>query len=97
MIDFLNVKLPFNVGDLLSSTNGVLALIGGFVLLGLIYNFVPHIISAIFYAIYFDNKYYKNDNDYRFRKSEFARNTKLHFKYRNTDEFTGYRNTNKYD
>lgn len=47
MIDFSKVSLPFNVSDLISSGNGLLALIGGFVLLGLAFHFVPPIIGII--------------------------------------------------
>lgn len=47
MIDFSGISLPFNVGDLISSGNGLLALVGAFVLLALAFNFVPPIIKII--------------------------------------------------
>ncbi|WP_203557687.1 hypothetical protein [Bacillus sp. B15-48] len=46
-IDFTGVSLPFSVTDLLTSGSGLLGLVGGFVLLGLAFKFVPRIISVI--------------------------------------------------
>lgn len=46
-IDFTGVSLPFDAGDLLSSSMGLLGVVGGFVLLGLAIVFVPKIISVI--------------------------------------------------
>ena len=47
MVDFSGVTLPFTVGDLISSGNGLLGLIGTFVLLGLAFKFAPKVISLI--------------------------------------------------
>lgn len=46
-IDFTGVTLPFNVTDLISSGNGLLGLVGAFVLLGLAFAFAPKIIQLI--------------------------------------------------
>jgi hypothetical protein len=46
-IDFSGITLPFNVTDLISSGNGLLGIVGGFVLLGLAFVFVPKIIKVI--------------------------------------------------
>jgi hypothetical protein len=46
-IDFSGVTLPFSVGDLVSSGNALLTLVGTFVLLGLAFRFVPKLITLI--------------------------------------------------
>ncbi|WP_018931343.1 hypothetical protein [Gracilibacillus lacisalsi] len=46
-IDWSGLSLPFNVGDLISSGNGLLGMIGGFVLLALAFVFVPKVITLI--------------------------------------------------
>lgn len=46
-IDFSGISLPFSVNDLISSTSGLLGLVGGFVLLGLAVAFAPKIIGLI--------------------------------------------------
>lgn len=46
-IDFSGVSLPFSPADLLTSTTGLLSVVGGFVLLGLAIIFVPRIIGVI--------------------------------------------------
>jgi hypothetical protein len=46
-ISFSGITLPFNVTDLISSGNGLLGIVGGFVLLGLAFVFVPKIIKVI--------------------------------------------------
>lgn len=46
-IDFSGVSLPFNVNDLIGSGNALLGIVGGFVLLGLAFVFVPKIIKVI--------------------------------------------------
>jgi hypothetical protein len=46
-IDFSGITLPFSVGDLISSGNGLLGIVGSFVLLGLAFVFVPKIIKVI--------------------------------------------------
>lgn len=46
-IDFSGVSLPFTVTDLISSGNGLLGLVGAFVLLGLAFAFAPKIIQLI--------------------------------------------------
>lgn len=52
-IDLTGVTLPFTVGDLATSGNSLLALVGSFVLLGLAFAFVPKVIGLIRDA--FDN------------------------------------------
>lgn len=47
MVDFSGVSLPFSAGDLLSSSMGLLGVLGPFVLLGLALLFTPKIISVI--------------------------------------------------
>lgn len=47
MVDFSDINLPFNVGDLLSSSMSIVGLLGGFILLGLVLYFVPPIIGVI--------------------------------------------------
>lgn len=47
MLDFSEVNLPFSVTDLISSGNGLLSLIGPFVLLGMAFVFVPLVIYLI--------------------------------------------------
>ena len=47
MVDFAGVTLPFSVADLIASGNGLLGLIGTFVLLGLAFKFAPKVISLI--------------------------------------------------
>ncbi|PAF20063.1 hypothetical protein CHH49_18120 [Terribacillus saccharophilus] len=46
-IDFSGLTLPFSVGDLISSGNGLLGYVGLFVLLGLAFVFVPKVIGLI--------------------------------------------------
>ncbi|WP_117161267.1 hypothetical protein [Paraliobacillus sp. X-1268] len=46
-LDFSGVSLPFNVTDLVSSGNSLLALVGGFVLLAMAFVFVPKLIGLI--------------------------------------------------
>lgn len=46
-VDFSGVTLPFTPADLLTSTTGLLGVVGGFVLLGLAIIFVPKIINVI--------------------------------------------------
>lgn len=46
-IDFSGVSLPFSVNDLIGSGNALLGIVGGFVLLGLAFVFVPKIIKVI--------------------------------------------------
>jgi hypothetical protein len=46
-IDFTGVTLPFDASDLLTSSMGLVGVVGGFVLLGLAVVFVPKIISVI--------------------------------------------------
>ncbi|TRM08765.1 hypothetical protein FH966_14780 [Lentibacillus cibarius] len=46
-IDWSGLSLPFDVGDLITSGNGLLGLVGSFVLLGLAFVFVPKIIGLI--------------------------------------------------
>lgn len=58
MVDFSGINLPFNVGDLLSSSMSILGLLGGFVLIGIVIYFVPIIIKliSICVGVYQDNK-----------------------------------------
>jgi hypothetical protein len=46
-IDFTGITLPFDASDLLTSSMGLVGVVGGFVLLGLAVVFVPKIISVI--------------------------------------------------
>lgn len=46
-VDFTGVTLPFTVGDLVSSGNALLGLVGSFVLLALAFVFVPKLITLI--------------------------------------------------
>lgn len=46
-IDWTGLSLPFDVTDLIASGNGLLTMIGGFVLLALAFVFVPKIITLI--------------------------------------------------
>ncbi|AIF45725.1 hypothetical protein [Virgibacillus sp. SK37] len=46
-IDWSGLSLPFSVTDLIASGNGLLGLIGAFVLLGLAFVFVPKVIALI--------------------------------------------------
>lgn len=46
-IDWTGLTLPFDVTDLIASGNGLLAMIGGFVLLALAFVFVPKVITLI--------------------------------------------------
>lgn len=46
-IDFTGITLPFSVTDLITSGNGLLTLVGAFVLLGLAFVFVPKLITLI--------------------------------------------------
>lgn len=46
-IDWTGLTLPFDVGDLISSGNGLLGMIGTFVLLALAFVFVPKVITLI--------------------------------------------------
>lgn len=47
LIDTDEVKLPFGVGELIKSGNGLIALIGGFILLALSFVLVPKLIALI--------------------------------------------------
>ncbi|MFO1442653.1 hypothetical protein KDN24_05425 [Bacillus sp. Bva_UNVM-123] len=47
MIDFSDIKLPFNVTDLLISSTGLLKIVGGFLLLGLSFM----LIRGLFFVI----------------------------------------------
>lgn len=47
LVDTSNLELPFGVGTLIESGNGLIALIGGFVLLALAFIFVPKVIALI--------------------------------------------------
>lgn len=46
-IDFSGVSLPFDVTDLLSSSMGLIGLVGSFILLGIAIAFAPRIINFI--------------------------------------------------
>lgn len=46
-IDFSGVTMPFSVNDLLSSSMGLIGLVGAFVLLGIAIAFAPRIINFI--------------------------------------------------
>lgn len=46
-IDFTGITLPFDASDLLTSSMGLVGVVGGFVLLGLAVLFVPKIIAVI--------------------------------------------------
>jgi hypothetical protein len=46
-IDFTGISLPFSVTDLLSSSMGLLGIVGSFVLLGLAIVYVPKLIGVI--------------------------------------------------
>ncbi|WP_018931342.1 hypothetical protein [Gracilibacillus lacisalsi] len=46
-IDWTGLTLPFDVGDLIASGNGLLGMIGTFVLLALAFVFVPKVITLI--------------------------------------------------
>jgi hypothetical protein len=46
-IDFTGVSLPFNVTDLLTSSMGLLGIVGSFVLLALAIAYVPKLIGVI--------------------------------------------------
>jgi uncharacterized membrane protein len=46
-IDWSGLSLPFSVSDLISSGNGLLGMVGTFVLLALAFIFVPKVISLI--------------------------------------------------
>ncbi|UOQ47220.1 hypothetical protein MUN88_14205 [Gracilibacillus caseinilyticus] len=46
-IDWSGLSLPFDVTDLIASGNGLLGLVGGFVLLALAFVFVPKVIGLI--------------------------------------------------
>lgn len=50
-IDFSGVTMPFSVNDLLSSSMGLIGLVGTFVLLGIAIAFAPRIINFIKGAI----------------------------------------------
>ncbi|WP_117161269.1 thrombospondin type 3 repeat-containing protein [Paraliobacillus sp. X-1268] len=47
MINLRDMELPFGIGDLISSGNALLALVGGFILLALSFIFVPKLIKLI--------------------------------------------------
>lgn len=47
MIDFSGIELPFDVGSLVSSGNGLLGLVGPFVLAGLAVIFAPMLIDLL--------------------------------------------------
>ncbi|TRM08777.1 hypothetical protein FH966_14845 [Lentibacillus cibarius] len=47
MIDWTGLSLPFSVNDLISSGNGLIGLVGSFVLLGLAFVFVPMVIELL--------------------------------------------------
>ncbi len=51
LIDTSNFKLPFGVQELIQSSNGLLYLIGSFVLLGLSFIFVPKLIRLIVQSV----------------------------------------------
>ena len=46
-LDFTGVTLPFDVSDLVTNGAALLGLVGGFVLLGLAFKFVPKLITLI--------------------------------------------------
>lgn len=46
-LDFSGISLPFNASDLLSSGAALLAVVGGFVLLGLAFKVVPLLVGLI--------------------------------------------------
>ncbi|AIF45724.1 hypothetical protein [Virgibacillus sp. SK37] len=46
-IDWTGLSLPFSVTDLITSGNGLLGMVGAFVLLGLAFVFVPKVIALI--------------------------------------------------
>ncbi|MBM7543252.1 hypothetical protein [Amphibacillus cookii] len=46
-IDWTGLSLPFDVGDLIASGNGLLGMVAGFVLLALAFVFVPKVIALI--------------------------------------------------
>ncbi|UOQ47219.1 hypothetical protein MUN88_14200 [Gracilibacillus caseinilyticus] len=46
-IDWTGLTLPFDVTDLITSGNGLLGMVGGFVLLALAFVFVPKVIGLI--------------------------------------------------
>jgi hypothetical protein len=46
-IDWSGLTLPFDVSDLIASGNGLLGMVGTFVLLALAFVFVPKVISLI--------------------------------------------------
>jgi hypothetical protein len=46
-VDFTGVTLPFAAGDLLTSSMGLIGVVGSFILLGLAVMFTPKIISVI--------------------------------------------------
>lgn len=48
MVDLSGISLPFTVGDMVSAGMALLALVAGFVLLGLAFRFVPKFVSMIF-------------------------------------------------
>ncbi|WP_018931344.1 hypothetical protein [Gracilibacillus lacisalsi] len=50
-IDFSNLSLPFDVSDLISSGNGLLELVGKFVLIGLVFYFTPLIQGLVTKAL----------------------------------------------
>lgn len=50
-IDFSGISLPFSITDLVRSGNGLLGLVGAFVLLGMAFVFVPKLIESIRYGL----------------------------------------------
>lgn len=63
MIDFREISLPFNVSDLLSSSMGLIGILGGFILLGLAIYLFPRIKAVIEFAI--ESDYYRKKINYR--------------------------------
>ncbi|MFC5732185.1 hypothetical protein [Cytobacillus gottheilii] len=67
MLDLSNVKLPFDVNELVHSGMMFLGFISPFVLLALAFYFVPKIISIIHvsFGVYQDNKINSSDPQYK--------------------------------
>lgn len=63
-IDFSGISLPFTVGDLLSSSMGILVFLGGFILLGLVLAFIKPLICTIRTAFFTHNTHKNYNKEY---------------------------------
>lgn len=84
MIDWSGINLPFNVTQLLSAGMELFKVLGPFVLLGMAFVFVPHMIKAIRYAIQFDRKI-NSQQDFGTRLKDGVGSIGFYFKHRNSE------------